>query len=161
MSGPDAQPAAAAPAYAAALRTRRKSLGISMVSAAEAAGMSRASWHRLEKGEPGVAVGLLLAAAEVLGLDLEFVTPAEAKRAEPASVNLDDQLPLRIRLDAYPQLRRLAWQVHDGSQVLAPHEALALYERNWRHLDRDALEPRERALIRALGTTFGVGHLDV
>lgn len=131
-----------------------------MASAAEAAGMSRASWHRLEKGEPGVAVGLLLAAAEALGLDLELA-PASTPGAESALRDLEEQLPLRIRLEDFPQLRRVAWQVKDGSQVLAPHEALALYERNWRHLDRQALLPGERDLIRALRTTFGVGGLDV
>ena len=48
------------------LRERRKNLGINMTSAAEAARISRVTWHRLEKGEVSVALGSLLAAAEAL-----------------------------------------------------------------------------------------------
>jgi len=161
MASRFAVPLKAAPPYATALRARRKALGVSMTSAAEAAGMSRATWHRLEKGEPGVAVGLLLAAAEALDLGLELAVRTRADEAELAPASRGELLPLQIRLDEFPELRHLAWQVSDGSQVLAPHEALALYERNWRHVDRHALTVRERELVRALRTTFGVADLDV
>ena len=56
----------------AELRAHRKSLGISMTVAAETAGISRVTWHRLEKGERQVAWGSLLAAAEVLGMELHL-----------------------------------------------------------------------------------------
>lgn len=141
-----------------AIRARRKTLGVSMTTAAEAAGMSRATWHRLEKGEPTVATGLLLAAAEVLGLELELSGGDAPFRAQLTG---EHALPLQIRLDDYPQLRSLAWQVRNGDLILAPHEALGLYERNWRHLDREALGPGERALIKALRTAFGSTALDV
>lgn len=141
------------------LRMRRKALGISATAAAEAAHISRVTWHRLEKGEPNVAFGSLLAAARVLDMKL-CLQPGDT---EPAAtkVPLDEYLPLRIRLEDYLQLRGLAWQVADGMQTVSPREALGLYERNWRHLQVDKLETQERALIDALRLTFGAEELRV
>ncbi len=144
----------------AELRARRKALGISATSAADAAQMSRVTWHRLEKGEGTVALGSLLAAARVLGLDL-ILGIAGRKPMAAEDMPPGDWLPLRIRLDDYPQLRELAWQVGDGAEVLSPREALGLYERNWRHVRPDSLEPRERALLDALRRTFGAESLRV
>lgn len=141
------------------LRARRKALGISMAAAADAARVSRVTWHRLEKGEATVALGSLLAAARVLGMNLCLqVTDAVSPAAE---YPLDGVLPLYIRLDDYPQLRHLAWQVGDATQVVSPREAIGLYERNWRHLQPELLEPKERALIDALRQVFGVEELRV
>lgn len=143
------------------LRARRKSLGLSAVAAAEAAGISRVTWHRLEKGEASVAAGSLLAAATVLGLRVELLPSGTTPVLPTAADSLADHLPLRIRLHDFPQLRRLAWQVADDTQELTPREALDLYERNWRHVQADAFEPRERALIKALQRVYGKGVLDV
>jgi hypothetical protein len=63
-----------------------------------------------------------------------------------------------VRLDDYPQLRRLAWQL-PATADLSPAEALSLYERHWRHIDRSTLEPAEQALIQALVQQLGGGHL--
>ena len=68
------------------------------------------------------------------------------------------KLPARIALADYPQLTKLAWQLK-GIEGLAPQEALNLYERNWRHVDRAALTPRETELIDALTQRFGGGRL--
>jgi transcriptional regulator with XRE-family HTH domain len=147
-----ATPADRAIQLGAALRTRRKALGINMTAAADAAGMSRATWHRLERGETGVAWGLLLAAAAALDLDLRLLE-AEAddgRRGTPAA----DALPLTIRLAEFPGLRRLAWQVGEGVDTLTPREALGLYERNARHLDEASLPRHELALLRALRAVF-------
>ena len=140
----------------AALRKRRKALGINMTAAAEAAGMHRATWHRLEQGETGVAWGLLLAATTALGLDLRILVPGDedTDRAAP----LADALPLKIRLEDFPALRRLAWQVGEGVDTLTPREALGLYERNARHIDEPALMPHEKALLHMLRTVFDGGH---
>lgn len=136
-----------------ALRARRKALGTSMVAAAEAASISRVTWHRLEKGEATVALGSLLAAAQVLGLR---VMADDAEAVSPATSHPPDEcLPLRTRLEDYPQLRRLAWQVADTTTTLTPREAFGVYQRNWRHLDVAALQAAERALIHALRETFG------
>jgi transcriptional regulator with XRE-family HTH domain len=142
-----------------ALRTRRKALGISATTAAETARISRVTWHRLEKGEPTVAVGSLLAAARVLDMNLCLQT-GDAKPTVQA-ISLEDFLPLRIRLEEYSQLRSLAWQVANGAQTLSPREALGLYERNWRHVQVQKLEPHERALIGALRHAFDADELRV
>ena len=133
------------------LRERRKNLGINMTSAAEAARISRVTWHRLEKGEVSVALGSLLAAAEVLGMQLSVESGAESTRApEPG-----EWLPLRIRLSDYPILRSLAWQVSNDSMVLSPREAFGLYQRNWRHVEVAKLYPHEIALIHGLRELLG------
>lgn len=64
----------------------------------------------------------------------------------------------RIVLADYPQLRLLAWSA-PGVSELTPAEALGLYERNWRHLDTEAMEDKERALIAALVAELGGGVL--
>jgi len=138
-----------------ALRARRKALGISMAAAAETARISRVTWHRLERGEATVALGSLLAAAEVLGLELALEAPATPHAAAAAAPSLEAWLPRSIRLQDYPGLQRLAWHVHDGLEALTPREALGLYERNGRHLDQAELSAHEQALIRALRRTFG------
>lgn len=137
-----------------ALRARRKALGVNMAAAAEAAGISRVTWHRLEKGEARVAWGSLLAAAAVVGLELEWAKPSDGAAAQASAPSLAAWLPLRIRLADYPGLRSLAWQLREGLETLAPREALGLYERNWRHLDEAMLTAHEWALVRALRATF-------
>lgn len=62
---------------ACAIRERRKALRVTMVAAAEAAGISRVTWHRIERGEPTVAMGSWLRAAIVLGVEIRIVDPAE------------------------------------------------------------------------------------
>lgn len=141
------------------LRARRKALAISATAAAEAAQISRVTWHRLEKGELTVALGSFLASAQVLGMAVDLQVEEEPRPA--GDLPLNAWLPLQIRLGDYPQLRALAWQVGDAAERLAPHEVLGLYERNWRHVRPDALEPRERALIEALRLAFGAEALRV
>jgi len=142
------------------LRSARKALGITVTAAAESAHISRVTWHRLEKGEPTVALGLLLAAARVLDMDVRlrpFHAITEGRDHAPPG----QWLPLHIQLEDYPQLRQLAWQVGDGKQTLTPREALGLYERNWRHVQAALLEPREQALLDGLREVFGGEQLRV
>lgn len=132
------------------LRAHRKAHKVSATMAAEAAGMSRVTWHRIERGEPSVAVGAYMSAFAALGLVLDVAAPAPTS-TRPA-------LPASIALADYPQLQRLAWQVHDDSAEITPAQALALYERNWRHLDRAHMAPHEQALLRALIDHAGGGR---
>lgn len=134
----------------ARLRAARQSQRVTTIAAAEAAGISRVTLHRIERGEPTVAIGAWAAAASALGLALDLAGPNAARETA--------QLPKRIRLDQYPQLRKLAWQLQ-GVKDLAPRQALELYERNWRHVDRAALSERETALIDALSRAFAGGRL--
>ncbi|HNU12260.1 MAG TPA: helix-turn-helix domain-containing protein [Rubrivivax sp.] len=164
---------AQAPPIADALATRLRELGegirasrrrqkISAATAAEAAGMSRVTLHRIERGEPSVTMGAYLSAIDAVGLRWELRDPqarSAATRAGPSCAPpLLHPLPKRLRLADFPALRRLAWQRHDADEVTHA-EALNLYERNWRHLDPATLEPAERALIQALADQLSAGRL--
>ena len=137
----------------ATVRRRRKDLGVSAVAAAEAAGISRPTLHRIEKGEPAVTMGALLRVLVALGLDV-VVRPREESSAAVADPHPAGWIPVRIRIADYPWLKQLAWHVH-GPQELTPREALGIYERNARHLDLAAISTEDKVLIDALRTAFG------
>lgn len=146
-------------ALGAQIRARRKALRVSSTAAAEAAGMSRVTLHRIEKGEPSVAAGAWANALAALGLSLVARNDEEAHAASPgqtSGTDLAGWIPVRVRLADYPQLKALAWQVH-GTDTLTPVEALGIYERNARHLDTAAMTPAEQALLQALRTGLGTG----
>lgn len=132
------------------IRTARKRQRVTAVAAAQAAGISRVTLHRIERGEPTVAVGAWVAVATALGLSFDLL---DAKAAAGAT-----KLPKRIRLRDFPQLKKLAWQLQ-GVDEVTPQDALDLYERNWRHVDRTALSDDEAALIDALSRELGGGRL--
>lgn len=135
------------------IRARRKALGVNATNTAESAGISRVTLHRIEKGEPSVAMGAYLNVMASLGLQLLAANP-------PASTNAEGCIPTKIKLDEFPQLRQLAWQIH-GTDTLTPLEARDIYERNWRHLDKSKLEDHERQLIHALREGLGGDFSDV
>lgn len=135
------------------IRVHRKALAINATTAAEAAGMSRVTLHRIERGEPSVTMGAYMNALAALGLDLAIVEPATAAASSTTSER-KGWVPARVRLHDYPQLKQLAWQVH-GTGELSPREALGIYERNWRHLDLDTMQPDERDLVEALRLALG------
>ena len=136
------------------LRAQRKHLGVSATTAAEAAGLSRVTLHRIERGEPSVTMGAYLNAAAALGLELGVVAPQPPQRRRRQAATL----PTRIRLADYAQLERLAWQFQGASDV-TPTEALSLYERNWRHIEQGALALNERELIQQLVASLGGSRL--
>lgn len=135
------------------IRAHREQQKVSATAAAEAAGMSRVTLHRIERGEPSVTLGAYLSAIDAVGLQLELRDPNTPPAPVPGT-----GLPARVRLDDYPQLKGLAWQLH-GVDELSPQEALNLYERNWRHMDHAHIEPAEQALIQALVNQLGGGRL--
>ena len=132
------------------IRTARKRQRVTAVAAAQAAGVSRVTLHRIERGEPTVAVGAWVAVATALGLTFDLL---DAKAAAGTT-----KLPKKIRLRDFPQLKKLAWQLQDVDEI-SPPEGLDLYERNWRHLDRAALSDDEAALIDALSRELSGGRL--
>ncbi len=132
------------------IRTARKRQRVTAVAAAQTAGISRVTLHRIERGEPTVAVGAWVAVATALSLTFDLL---DAKAAAGAT-----KLPKRIRLRDFPQLKKLAWQLQ-GVDEVTPQDALDLYERNWRHLDRAALSDDEAALIDALSRELAGGRL--
>lgn len=135
------------------IRAHRERQKVSAVVAAEAAGMSRVTLHRIERGEPSVTMGAYLSAIDAIGLQLELRDP----QASSATADTDS-LPTRVRLAEFPQLKSLAWQLHDVDE-LSPADALSLYERNWRHIDQASMAPTERALLQALVNQLGGGRL--
>ena len=136
-------------AVGAQVRQRRKALGVSVVTAAEAGGMSRDTWHRMERGEVTVTIGAWFNALAVLGLEFGVGLTGTTTPAPAA-----DSIPVVVVLAHFPQLAALAWQVQGAAEV-SPREAFDIYERNKRHIDRATLMPHEDALITNLSKVFG------
>lgn len=143
------------------VRQRRKVLGVTVVAAAEAAGMSRITWHRIEKGEVSVTIGAWFNALAVLGLrfGLGETTVGEAGEGEAGEGEAGGRdevacVPVEIRMQDFPQLQALAWQVA-GRVTLRPREALDIYQRHRRHIDWTSMSPGERRLVNALMQLFG------
>jgi transcriptional regulator with XRE-family HTH domain len=134
------------------IRARRKALHISATVAAEAAGLSRVTLHRIEKGAPSVTMGAWGNVLAALGMVLA-TQPKDAPQDSAATTDLSQWIPARVHLADYPQLKSLAWQVH-GADSLMPSEAHDIYERNARHLDENALSLPEQALMCALRMAF-------
>lgn len=139
------------------LRSRRLALGVSAVTTAEAAGMSRVTLHRIEAGSPAVTIGAYLNAAQALGLRLtldEAQRPRQpARKATPVQT-----APETVRVGDFPQLHAIAWQLRAETELTGV-EALQLYERNWRHVDQAAMSDEERALVQQLADTHSGGVL--
>lgn len=153
-------------ALGARLRRHRETLRVSASAAAEAAGLSRVTLHRIEKGEPSVTMGAYLSAMGALGLRLDVAqaqcTTSYSESGSSRTVArtiTTSSIPDKIRLADYPQLRELAWHIQDANACLTPREALELYERNWRHADLEGVDEHERALVDALAKTLSGGRL--
>jgi hypothetical protein len=95
----------------------------------------------------------------IVALGLEVGLTSADGLPDAKDTRREGWLPTRIRLADYPWLKQLAWQVN-GSNELTPREALGIYERNWRHVDTEALSVAERDLVEALRTAFA-GDADV
>ncbi len=133
------------------IRAQRKALRVNATAAAEAAGISRVTLHRIEKGEPAVTMGAYLNVMAALDLAFGIVATNTLVNAES---EMKGWIPARILLSDYPQLKQLAWQVQ-GTNEVTPAEALSIYERNMRHLDMVTMDARERNLIDALRLALG------
>ena len=137
-------------ALGAQIRAQRKALRLSATVTAEAAGVSRVTLHRIEKGEASVTIGAWCNTLAALGMSLQARSATDAHANTSAQrVDRAGWIPARVALADYPQLRSLAWQVH-GTDTLTPVEALDIYERNARHLDLQAMSTEEQALLQAL-----------
>ncbi len=58
----------------------------------------------------------------------------------------------------FPELKALVWN-RDPAREIPAKEAFALYERNWRFVDREHLNENEAHLIEELAHAFGHGRL--
>lgn len=133
-------------ALGASLRQARRSLGVTAVAAAQAARVSRPTWHRMESGAPGVSAGAYARALDALGLI--SAGPGDW-RPKDAPSRPEGTIPTRIRIGDWPQLTAVAWSLQPDTLV-TPRQALEIYERNQRHLDGVELSDDEAALIRNL-----------
>lgn len=136
-------------ALGAQIRSQRKALRLNATVTAEAAGVSRVTLHRIEKGEPSVTMGAWCNALAALGMVLQARSAADGRTSTAQPPDRAGWIPARVALADYPQLRALAWQVH-GTDTLTPFEALDIYERNARHLDLPTMSAEEQALLQAL-----------
>lgn len=136
-------------ALGAQIRSQRKALRLNATVTAEAAGVSRVTLHRIEKGEPSVTMGAWCNALAALGMVLQARSATDQRTSAAQQPDRAGWIPARVVLADYPQLRALAWQVH-GTDTLTPFEALDIYERNARHLDLPAMSTPEQALLQAL-----------
>ncbi len=134
------------------LRAQRKALRVNATVAAEAAGISRVTLHRIEKGEPSVTMGAWANVAAALGVQIQLQLQQNTPHSN--STHGEGWWPVRIALADYPQLKALAWQVQ-GTDQLTPVEAHDIYERNARHLDLATMSEDEQALRMALQAAFG------
>ena len=130
------------------ITARRKVLKVRAQSCAGAAGISRVTLHRIEKGEASVNIGAYLQVCEALGLHLVLLPLGSQKGVGPIKPNPDSDLP-HLRIKDYPQLKALAWQLNE-EEYLTDAEAISIYERNKRFLDLEHLEEHERALMQRL-----------
>ena len=137
------------------IRLHRKALKVTATATAEAAGLSRVTLHRIEKGEPSVSMAAYMSVIHALGLDFK-IFPVDELIPKDAGASRKAWIPAQVVVSDYPQLKQLAWQIHAATR-LTPVEALNLYERNWRHLDLQNMEPHERDLVDALQIAFGKG----
>lgn len=131
------------------IRERRKELKISATAVAESAGMSRPTLYRIEMGEASVTLGAYLSVIMALGLKLSLEDAGAKKQ-----VSAQEELPKRIKINQYAQLKRLAWQLTDTQEV-SPEEALEIYERNWKVVETKKMKAEERELIQKLLKAFG------
>ena len=74
------------------------------------------------------------------------------------TIKLNGETTVDDDFEKLPEEGIIAWQLH-GVDEVSPREALDLYERNWRHVDRAALTESEAALIDALSREIGGGRL--
>ncbi len=80
--------------FGAAIRDRRRQLGLDQMTLAKRVGVSRQWIVEVEKGKPRAGIGLLLRTLENLGLQLVIAGDAEPakktkKHAAPPAVDLD------------------------------------------------------------------------
>lgn len=143
------------------LRAARLAQQLTQQELAAQAGVSLRALQQLEGGA-GSALNTFLQVLDALGQlrILDALAPPANAAQRPAMRAPRKRAARPIRIADYPQLKLIAWN-RRGDATLDENEALALYERNWRHVEVDALEPRERSLIDRLAKTIGKGVLHV
>lgn len=153
--------------FGARLRLARQRRRLSAQQVADAAGITRVTLQRCERGDAAATMGTCIKVLAAMGLAADVALLARDDKAghllqdaRLAPRRAGTSFPRRIRLAKYPQLKSLAWGLADDAEV-GPTEAFQLYERNWRHVDTAAMEPAEQALLAQLTATIGKGVMNV
>jgi transcriptional regulator with XRE-family HTH domain len=133
-----------------AIKQERKRLSVTAKALSGASGISRVTLHRIEKGEGASSLNSYLAVVDAL--NLEF-TLTENVKNENRQLNQEDFIPVVVRLEDYPELKKISWHI-TGRDYLKPFEAHAMYERNARHLDENSMTKREQLLMANLNRAF-------
>lgn len=138
----------------AAIRTYRTAKRISAVIAAHSANISRITLHRIEHGEPSVAMGSYMSVLNALGMRIDAIDSHQNEKEfqtheSDATMASSNGLPDSIDISHYPQLRQIAWHIRDGFK-LTHEEAFNLYERYSYRLDMDRMSTNERDLYQKL-----------
>lgn len=143
----------------AKIAAQRKALGVRAQSAARAAGISRVTLHRIEKGEASVSLGAYVKVCHALGLHLGILavngglTPQQPQHESLLNGS-------HVRIADYPQLTALAWQL-DPNALLTDEEVIGIYERNQRFMDLNQLDDHERLLMQRLILSKGMENFFV
>ena len=135
------------------IRTHRKALGITATATSEAAGISRVTLHRIEKGVPSVTIGAYFNVLTALNLTYS-IDEFNNKTITESNDKTKGWIPAKIAFADYPQLKQIAWHVQ-GVDEISPIEALGIYERNSRFIEQDKLSNSERDLIESLHLVLG------
>ena len=88
------------------IHRRRKALKITATTTSEAAGVSRMTLNRIERGEPSVTLGAYYKVIVALGLAFDLYDSSLEKGKKCRSLNL----PEKIKIADYPQLKKISWQ---------------------------------------------------
>jgi HTH-type transcriptional regulator / antitoxin HipB len=75
--------------FAAAVRGRRRDLGMSQAELAARAGVSRKWIYEFEAGKPKAELGLILRVMDALGIQLELSLDEQARATVGRAVDLD------------------------------------------------------------------------
>jgi DNA-binding phage protein len=138
------------------IKLHRKKVGISSVSVAHAASISRVTLHRIESNPASVTTGAVINVLHAVGLSLKVLPKNDNTTAETSGsvTNYSGWVPVQVHLSKYPVLKQLAWHIQ-GNDALTPQQAWEIYTRHARHIEPHIVSPSEQNLIDALKCVFG------
>ncbi len=135
-----------------------------LTTTAEMAGISRVTLHRIERGENTVSMGAYITVMRTLGLTFDVckasTTDVRVRVTKRHTVDNGKLVVKAIPVNRYPQLKALAWQL-DPATRLTTEDVLNIYERNWRHVGKSHIEPRELAFIKRIQKKHGRHNIPV
>ena len=127
------------------IRELRERLGVSQTDTAMAAGVSRVTLYRVERGNLSVTLGAYLNILDALG---------ERLTADAAVDTTPELRPGEVRVGDYPQLKLVTWSVRPDTP-LTRKEAHHQYVQHWDLVDAKNMTDDERMFVDGLRREFG------